>query len=100
MASSVEKLAQLGTELVTNFPATPEDAQLYSLFQLIGPTIAGLLPNDPEALDALLLVGAQWALTLRSDDAHEVVVNPDTNYPEEVPDGDTRQHDAAEPDPA
>ncbi len=69
MASSVEKLAGIGAELNGKVPETPEEAQLMALFQTIGPVVAQFLPNDAEALDALLLAGAEWALSLRSDDA-------------------------------
>jgi hypothetical protein len=69
--SSVAKLEEGLAQLAD---AKSDDAgsqfALSSLVALL-PTLRrlGFIPNDPAELDQLLLIGARWALGLRSDDA-------------------------------
>jgi hypothetical protein len=72
--TSTEKVAALSQELGQSEPETTEDAQMLALMQTIGPIVGQFLPSDPDALDELLLRGARWALSLRSDDAEEVTI--------------------------
>jgi hypothetical protein len=69
--SSVAKLEEGLAQLAD---AKSDDAgSQFALSSLVAilPTLRrlGFIPNDPAELDHLLLVGARWALGLRSDDA-------------------------------
>lgn len=44
------------------------DAVMSTMASLM-PMFAGMLPDDPETVDAMLLIGARRCLSLRSDDA-------------------------------
>jgi hypothetical protein len=46
------------------------DSQLGGVLRLIRPFLLSQIPQDPAEFDKLLLMGSQWALDLRSDDAY------------------------------
>jgi hypothetical protein len=68
--TSVEKVHQLIAEL-HQLDASQLDSQTQmalSAILLLRGQLVGLVPDDPDQLDALLLRGAMWALSMRSDD--------------------------------
>ena len=67
--NSVEKVRALLQELRTAAPEDEEDAGKLAMLQAIAPVAVGYLPDTPDELDTMLAKGAQWALSLRSDDA-------------------------------
>jgi hypothetical protein len=52
----------------------PSLGAMTGMLAMFEPQLLALLPDDPEQLDALLLRGAEWALSLRSDTAERFAV--------------------------
>jgi hypothetical protein len=69
--TSIEKLHAMTLAASAKTPESEDQARALSLFQMVAPFVAGMMPDDPAELDALLLNGARWALALRSDGAPE-----------------------------
>jgi hypothetical protein len=69
VVSSVDKLRAISAELTSADTDDPMQAALLSVLSGITPMLIPLLPSDPAELDALLLTGARWMLTMRSDGA-------------------------------
>jgi hypothetical protein len=69
--SSVEKLEAGLAQLASAQADDQGSAFALSSLRAILPTLRmlGFVPDDPVELDHLLLIGARWALGLRSDDA-------------------------------
>lgn len=73
--SSIEKCDALVQVALTSEPTTPQAAMLLGLAGTLLPQLRGMLPTDPDELDAHLLAGAAFLLAMRSDaaDARSIV---------------------------
>lgn len=67
--TSVEKLSEAMQDLVHAEPADAETAGMLAMLGGLLPLLRKYLPQDPADLDELLMLGAKWALDLRSDAA-------------------------------
>lgn len=69
VVSSTNKLSRVLVQLGEYVPDDPLQAAMLALLGGVSPMLVGLLPTDPSELDELLLAGAKWMLSMRSDDA-------------------------------
>lgn len=67
--SSPDKLRAELAALASTRSDDPIIDALMSTMASILPMVTGMLPDDPEAVDEILLIGARRCLSLRSDDA-------------------------------
>jgi hypothetical protein len=76
VATSLEKVAQLRDDLSGPPSADPEPAELAlrTGIGVMAPMLVRYLPENPGDLDDLLERGAEWLLSLRSDDAPALAV--------------------------
>jgi hypothetical protein len=69
--NSIEKLQALErnfTETAPGADASPAELALRTGLQLLGPALRAELPSEPDDLDQLLVRGATFLLSMRSDD--------------------------------
>jgi hypothetical protein len=68
--NSIEKLQALErnfTETAPGADASPAELALRTGLQLLGPALRAELPSEPDDLDQLLVRGATFLLSMRSD---------------------------------
>lgn len=74
--TSRQKIAAMLGMLDGLEPADAQGAAVLLGVTMLRPQVEAMLPEDPAELDRLLLIGANWAVRLRSDDAPRFHVVP------------------------
>lgn len=77
MANSIEKLEQLQRDFTDTRPsedAEPAELALRTILAMFGSTLRAQLPELPGDLDDLLERGAEYLLSMRSDDAERASI--------------------------
>jgi hypothetical protein len=74
VSTSIEKIANLRAELSgpPSEDAEPAELALRTGIGVVAPMLGRYLPENPGDLDDMLERGAEWLLSLRSDDAEQL----------------------------